>query len=321
MYHISLKTAPSLAAKILNKEVLVFLALLFLSMALWMVTVLKEHDSMEFRFAIKLVGAPENVVLLSDDVDTLTVVVSDTRWMLLDYLGYKDTERAKLEVNFARYRQRQNNEVVITSAELHKIFRQYFGKSTSISFKRDKLVFLFDIGEQMRLPIRFKGRVNSKDQVEIKLASDSVDVFASKSLKLTLSEVKTVADSIEVNDTIQHFFPFQKIYGVSYKQKGVNVTITPVVYVEKTMNIPVQCINEPADKKLKLFPPRVALVFLIDMKMVSIVQEDMFSVVADYNTVAGMTEPKCKFELLKYPTFVKNVKMSTDESDYLIVER
>ncbi|MCF0209234.1 MAG: hypothetical protein HUK07_07255, partial [Bacteroidaceae bacterium] len=127
MSHISLKTAPSLAAKILNKEVLVFLALLFLSMALWMVTVLKEHDSMEFRFAIKLVGAPENVVLLSDDVDTLTVVVSDTRWMLLDYLGYKDTERAKLEVNFARYRQRQNNEVVITSAELHKIFRQYFG--------------------------------------------------------------------------------------------------------------------------------------------------------------------------------------------------
>ena len=68
-----------------NKEFLVFLFFLALSGIFWLLMTLNETFENEVKIPVKIVNIPKNVVLTSDEMDTISVVLRDKGLTLLGY--------------------------------------------------------------------------------------------------------------------------------------------------------------------------------------------------------------------------------------------
>lgn len=311
------KKMPSLGAKMLNREFLVFLFLLTMTIVYWGFIVANEQYEGDIKIPVKLVGEPKDVILLDGSVDTIVVNLRETRGGFLDYDSNPPTP---VVIQFSKYK--QDNEVIVSNVELQKLVKQKLHKNTKInSIKRESLVFRFNHGQHKVVPIRFVGSVKTKDQYDILLEPENVTIYAQDDLLKKIKEIKTVEQNFDVKESVTTKVKLDVPKGCNCTPSYVSVTIVPIIYVEKSMEIPVECINEPSNKKLRLFPSRVTVSFMVDMNMINILEDGMFRIVADYNNVADRSQDKCKFELLQAPTFVKNVKLSVEETDYLIEER
>ena len=68
---------------LVNKECLIFLFFLCLSGIFWLLMTLNETYEMEFRIPVRVVNIPNNVVLTSEETDTVRVTLRDKGLMLV----------------------------------------------------------------------------------------------------------------------------------------------------------------------------------------------------------------------------------------------
>lgn len=305
--------------RLLNREYLVFLFLLFLSTAFWAFLTARKECVADVKVCVKLKDCPKNVVLLNAETDTVTVTIKDKGWVF--FWNYTISQPiSDLYVPFSEYR--QDKSVVISNAELQRLMsRQILASSTVItSLKRDAVVFRFTTGKCKRVPVRFGGIVTSK-MAEAILSPDSVDVYASEDKLNNIREIRTDTVRFDLqHDTIRTSIALEKIRDVKVMPNAVDLTLYRVLFIEDTREVRVECINEPEGKNLRIFTPKVTVRYNVDQRIYDNIKPEMFSVVADYTTVADKTRDKVELKLVSAPNYLKNVRLTTTESDYLIEE-
>lgn len=72
-----------------SRELLIFLFFLLLSGVFWLILTLNETYEREIKVTMQIKGVPKNVVLTSNETDTLRVTVRDKGWILVRYLYEK----------------------------------------------------------------------------------------------------------------------------------------------------------------------------------------------------------------------------------------
>ncbi len=305
--------------RLLNREYLVFLFLLFLSTAFWAFLTARKECVAEVKVCVKLKGCPKNVVILSEETDTINITIRDKGWVFFWNYTIKNPIQ-DLYVPFAEYK--QGDAVVVTNTELQRLlFRQVLASSTVVSsLKRDGLTFRYTTGKCKRVPVRFNGIVSTKMSEAI-LQPDSVDVYASESMLKNIREIRTDTVNFDLqHDTIRTSIPLETIRNVKLIPNAVDLTLYRVLFVEDSRVVHVECINEPPGKNLRVFTPRVTVKYNVDQRIYDNIKADMFCVIADYNTVADRINDKVELKLISAPNYVKNVRLSVNESDYLIEE-
>ena len=105
-----------------NKEFLTFLFFLALSGVFWLMMTLNE-------IPVRIVNVPKNVVLTSDELDTVKVTLRDKGLMLISYL-YGEGMRP-LTINFKTYA-KGNGYSAIPASELQRLIYQQLSASTKI---------------------------------------------------------------------------------------------------------------------------------------------------------------------------------------------
>ena len=136
----------------LNREFLTFLFFLALSGTFWLLLTLNETYEREFKIPVKVVNIPKNVVLTSDETDTVRVVLRDKGMVLLGYMYGEGLKTIK--VNFGSY-SKNNTKIVIPSAELQRLAYAQLSASTKIvGSKTDKLEFAYNYGECKKVPVK-----------------------------------------------------------------------------------------------------------------------------------------------------------------------
>lgn len=318
MSKVSLKDGlSSMMAKLWNRESIVFFFLFLMSAAFWVLMTLNESYERDIKVPVKLINAPHNILLLDDENDTLTVNVRATG---TEYLYKSFGADITVYIDFRQYK--QNDRVIVSNTELQKLVKQTLGKGVQIiSVKHEGMMFRFNNGEHKRLPVKFCGRVGSRADKNISLNKEFVDVFALPEVLNTLKEIRTVDDSVEVKEEVSKVFKLETIKGVRCQPSSVKVNIKPLVFEEGTIEIPIECINEPEDKRLVLFPSRVSVVYVVELSNRRLVNKEGFQAVVDYNDVSDMASDLCKITLVKQPSFVKRAKLSVEDTKYLIEER
>lgn len=305
--------------RLLNREYLVFLFLLFLTTSFWAFLTARKECVADVKVCVKLKGCPKNVVLLNAETDTVTISIKDKGWVFFwNYTIKKPIH--DLYVPFSEYR--QDKSVVISNAELQRLIsRQLLASSTVItSLKRDAIVFRFSTGVCKRVPVRFDGIITPK-VAEAILQPDSVDVYASDDILRTIREIRTDTMHFDLqHDTIRTSIALEKMRDVKVIPDAVNLTLYRILFIEDTRDVRVECINEPAGKNLRVFTPKVTVRYNVDQRIYDNIKPEMFSVVADYNSVADKSRDKVELKLVSAPNYLKNVRLSSTESDYLIEE-
>jgi len=322
--HDIFRTVSNFLFSSVNREFLIFLFFLFLSGIFWLQMTLNETYEKEILVPLKIVNVPQNSVLTSSEVDTLRVTLRDKGMALLPYLFSGSVK--PVSANFKAY-VRGNDYGVIPNGELKSMISQDLAASTKImSVKPERLEFFFNNGVSKRVPIRWSGRVIPEHLYFIsgvEYAPDSVTVYAPKdkldSIVVAYTETLNYAN---FRDTLSIDCGFRKIEGVKFQPERLKVTFFTDVLSEVGFDgVPIQGINLPEGKTLRLFPAKVRVNFVTGVNVYRQLKPTDFVVVADYNELLSNPSEKCNIYLRKVPYGISRATLAVKQVDYLIEEQ
>lgn len=306
-----------------NREFLIFLFFLALSGFFWLLMTLNEVYEQELKVPVRMANVPKDVVLTSDETDTLKVTVRDKGITLLTYL-YGDRLRA-VNANF-KAGDRNNGTGQISPSELLRIVSQRFSGTTKIvSIKPDKLEYFYNTGASKRVPIRWSGRVIPEQLYfisHVSYAPDSITIYAPEDKLDSIRMVYTEPlNYVNFRDTLSVDCRLRKLEGVKMIPAQVKVTfITDVLTEESIDGIPIRGINMPKGKVLRTFPARVKVSFVTGVNVYRRLKPSDFIVVADYEELKNHPSEKCNIYLHKIPQDISRTKLNIEQVDYLIEE-
>ena len=285
---------------------------------------LNETYEQEFSIPVTVVGVPKNVVLTSEETDTIRMTIRDKGITLAAYM-YGDMLK-NVKINFKPYAH-SNGTGIVTTSELQKIVYQHLVSSSKIiSTKPDKLEFFYNYGANKRVPVRWTGRVIPEDLYfisRVKYYPDSVDVYASQALLDSISVVYSEhLNYVNFRDTLVVNANLEKIKGVKMVPDHIKMEFfTDVLTEEKLDGIPVEGINMPPGKILRTFPMKVTVSFVTGVSVYRSLKPEDFTIVADYDEIAAKPSEKCRIYIKKSPSGISRVHLNINEVDYLIEEQ
>ena len=306
-----------------NKEFLIFLMFVLLSGAFWLFMTLNETYEREFSVPVTITNVPKNVVLTSDETDTVRMTIRDKGITLVTYM-YGDGLK-NIKVNFNSYA-RNNGMGIVSAAELQKLtYQQLASNSRITAVKPEKLEYYFNYGAKKRVPVRWSGRVIPDELYFISRVQywpDSVDVYASTEKLDSISTMYTEPlNYVNFRDTLLVSVHLARSKGVKTVPDLVKVGFFTDVLTEETIEgVPIQGINMPPGKVLRTFPSRVNVHFVTGVSVYKILSYEDFTVVADYKEMKASPSEKCRIYLRKAPPGISRAHLSIDEVDYLIEE-
>jgi len=307
-----------------NREFLIFLFFLALSGIFWLMMTLNEVYEKEVVVPVHISDIPTDVMLTSEEADTVRVTIRDRGIVLFSYLYGEGLKN--VNAPFKNYDQGSGNGSIL-AAELIKLIQQHLsGTSKIVSIKPDKLKIFYNTGACKRVPVRWRGRIIPEQLYFLSHVSydhDSVTIYASEekldSIRMAYTEPLNhvgFRDSLAVNCKLR------KIEGVKMVPDHVNTVFYTDVLTEVVKeNIPVRGINMPKNKVLRTFPAKVSVRFVTGANLYRSLTENDFVVIADYNELKNSTSEKCSLQLLQVPQGVTHAKLVTTEVDYLIEEK
>lgn len=306
-----------------NREFLIFLFFLALSATFWLMMTLNETYEREFKIPVRVVGIPKDIVLTSDDTDTMKVTLRDKGLTLLGYT-YGNVLKS-VSVNFGAYA-KNDAPCIISTSELQRLLYQQLPSSTKItSAKPDKMEFFYNHGIHKRVAVAWRGKVKPEALYfisHVNYSPDSVDVYAAKETLDSISVVYTeILNCQDFRDTLTVDCSLERHRGVKLVPDKVKVTfLTDVLTEESIADIPIVGINMPVGKVLRTFPSKVTVRFVAGVNQYRKLSAKDFTVVVDYNEIRQHPSEKCTVRLKGMPQGISRPTLDATQVDYLIEE-
>jgi len=305
-----------------NKQFLTFMFFLFLSGAFWLMMTLNETYEKEVEVPVVVSGIPANVVLTSDEHDTLRVAIRDKGWQMMGYLYGRKLHTIRMY--FKNY-DRSHGKLQMSAGEVRRLVEQQLELSSVVtSVKPEKLEFYYNSGERKRVPVRWAGRVIPEEMYfisHVEYSADSVDVYASTSKLDSIQAVYTeplsyagFRDTLRVESRLAH------PKDVKVVPERVRLTFFTDVLSESSMDVRVTCINVPDGLVLRTFPAKVKVKFVAGVSRLRSLRAEEFVVVADYKEIAQKSKEKCSIYLKAVPQGISRASLEMSQVDYLIEE-
>lgn len=306
-----------------NREFLIFMFFLALSGLFWLFLALNESYEKEFAIPVTITDVPKNIMLTSEETDTVKVTIRDKGTTLITYMYGKALPQVR--VNYKNYA-RTDGTGSIPMGELQKFIRQQLASSSKITnFKPDKLVFYYNFGDKKRVPVRWSGRVIPEQLFfisRVEYQPDSVTIYAPKEKLDSINMIYTEQlNYVNFRDTLQVTCRLMKQTGVKMVPEDISIRFFTDVLTEESMNdVPIQGINMPPGKVLRTFPAKVRVRFVTGANVFRNLRPEDFTVVADYNELASNPSEKCHIYLKDSPQGISRARLDITHVDYLIEE-
>lgn len=309
--------------RLLNKEFLIFLFFLILSGSFWLVMTLNETYEREIKIPVRIVDIPDNVVITSDETDTLGVVLRDKGYSLWAYIyGSKIQE---VDISYKVYSKKNGTGQVSTSELQRLIYQKLFGSSHIVSIKPNKFEFFYNYGTKKRVPVKLYGKVEAAQShylENVELRPTHIDVYGSDEVLDTIHFAYTEMQNItNITDTLLKTIELKKIKGVKFVPHTVKLYVCSDVLMEESVDIPVTALNMPEGKVLRTFPSKVKVTFTVGAGMFRKIHPENFRVTADYKEIMADKSDKCTLQLSTVPPEVRNARIDISHVDYLLEEK
>ena len=307
----------------MSREFLVFLFFLVLSGIFWLMLTLNETYEREINVTIQIESVPKNVVLTSNEVDTLRVTVRDKGWILMRYLY--DKER-NISITFKTH-DRGHGVATVSASDIKRLVTEQLESSTSISsIKPDRVDFFYNNGERKRVPVKWAGNVTPEQLYfisNVQYWPDSVDVYASREKLDSLRAVYTEPlNYVGFRDTLLVECKIAHMKDVKVVPERVRVGFFTDLLTEESIDgIPIKAVNMPAGKVLRTFPPKVQVHFVTGVRQFRTLRPEDFTVIADYKEISRNPSEKCNIYLKKMPQGISRATLEINQVDYLIEEQ
>lgn len=304
----------------INRNFGAFLFFLLLSTGFWLFLTLNEEYEVEIAVPVKLKNMPANVVITTPPPSEVKIKLRDLGGALLKYRHTK--QLGTITIDFTDYDQRSGH-VTLLSAEIAKNAIDRLQNSTKvIGLSPDTLEYFYNFGTFRKVPVRINASVSTDS---ISVVSDTlispayVKVYASNSILDTLSAVYTrpfVLSNLKQKET--YTAQLATIRGAKIEPRQVVATFDIDQMTEKTIQVPIEHINFPANKTLKTFPSQVSVTFHVGMKHYKEFTADRFAIVVSYDEVSAAEDNRLKLSLKSKPEGANHIRIIPDVVEFLI---
>jgi hypothetical protein len=307
-----------------NRDLSLFLFFLALSGVFWLFLTLNESYEKEFQIPVTITNVPKNVVLTSDETDTVKMTIRDKGFTLATYLY--GNALPHIYVDYKSY-VHPNGIGIIPSSDLQKLVRQQLASGSKITaVKTEKLEFYYNFGDKKRVPIRWSGRVIPEQLYfisHVEYVPDSVTVYASKEKLDSISVIYTEQlNYANFRDTLMVNCRLAKQKGIKTIPEEVRVEFYTDVLTEESMEgVPIRGFNMPKGKVLRTFPAKMTVHFVTGASVFRSLKPEDFVIIADYNELKDNPSTKCRIYLKTVPPGISRARLESSQVDYLIEEQ
>lgn len=191
-----------------------------------------------------------------------------------------------------------------------------------LSMNPDTLFFSFGQLSQKQVVVKPVAKVNLKKQYqvsgEIKANPGEITVSGPQQALDTLRFIYTKKQVFNaVDKPIQTRAEIEPVQGLFYNRQSVELEIPVEEYTEARQSVAVQLIDAPSDVKVKLFPARVKVSFLVGLSQFSEIHPEDFKLAVSYSEIEKGAQ-RLPVITQSTPPFLYDIKINPEEVEYLI---
>jgi hypothetical protein len=313
----------------LRNQFYVFLVCLAISIIIWFLIVLSKKNMETIDFPVLYGKSPSNLVLTNKPDSLLSFRLSSSGFKLitLEYLTFKkpiqfDLRSLKIRKEGSRYTASAS-----TSEMAKTLIREHNLGQELISVSPQTIYFEFSSVTSKKVPVMPNVDFSFEKQFQLLdsliITPDSVFVMGANEVIDTIKFVPTELcklDGINKSQTISgKLLNRWKIYDVSLSENEAKISLNVERFTESTIELPI--VNDHwEDRKIKTFPEKVRLTYLVALKDYKRINSEMF--VLGYDTTVNLNQAnKLRVKIIRHPSFIKITRIDPQEVEFLVLKK
>lgn len=310
----------------LTRQFWVYMLCLLVSCAFWALTTLSKNYNTTLYFPINYTHLPEDKIVAVDLPESLAVEVNSFGFNLLWYKmrGSLSPVDIKANVEDMKSYGKEGKYYIATVSKINEISRQLDNELTVRSLRPDTIFFKFSERTFKKVPVKVVSEVSFDRQFQLSgsIETEPAEVMVSgpKSVIDTITAIFTDKLSMQnIAQTIEQKITLHKpnIPNVEVSVENVEVTIPVEKFTEGATEVPILVSNLPEGHKMKLFPEKVELKYLVPLNRFDEAKNTVFKVYVDYMDTQGGSQ-KLRVTVKDAPSYVNSVRVIPETVEYII---
>lgn len=308
----------------------VFFICLIISTFIWMLIKLSDQYATEIVIPVVYSEIPEGKILVNS-VDTIIEIRISDRGFALAWVKYFAHKKA-LSIDLSKQRMRQHMhqyEALVSTQEWSQNFLDQYGMKGKVEqVKPDTIAFYFEDRYSKEVPIKPNINIKYAKQFfaydSMVLSPKTVTVSGLNSVITNIDEIKTVPVNFtglntSLNNTIALQVPFNDP-SIQISPSEINVKLSVEKFTESQIEIPINRINQPKDLRIKIFPEKVIIRYLVALKDFKKINSEMFRCVVDLSKITDQGGDRLDVVLKKHPQVIRILSIEPALVDYLVLK-
>jgi len=309
-----------------DKRVAAYLVCVAIATVFWFLNALSKTYTVKIVAPVEYANLPNNKTLANNLPENFEMTIRShgftiLRRKLIFFLGPLSFNVNEM-TNNRMVENKKTSFAFPTRQFLTELSYQLSNDIEIVSMTPDTLFFRFDQMSQKLVKVKPLVKVNLKKQFqisgEITTEPNSVVVSGPQSTLDTLQFVYTKAQEFNaVEEPIQVKAQINPIKELFFEPQSVNLAIPVEEYTEAQQSVLIIFTDAPENMKVKLFPAKVKVSFLVGLSHFSEIHPEDFKLTVSYSDIA-QGNPRLRIKAISTPAFLYDVKITPEEIEYLI---
>lgn len=298
--------------------------LLFVAIAalLWLIIKLSANYTVTEPLTMNFKDAPANLII-TNGTQKINVTLSSRGFDLLHYY-LKPSSRRNVDISLEEVPLHKDSESTYSfgsSYAKEKIAHFLTIEPGKITFDENRIMLTMEELDSVRVKViadvdlTYEKQYNRHGKIEI--TPDSVTIYGPKNKISSLENIYTENISLKnINSNIDVNVPLVIDEITNTDTKEVNIKISVERYTEAVTNVKV---NHNYNKKLRLFPDKVKIKYIVYLSDYNIINEDSFTVNIDTADISAGNN-FLPIYLVDYPNNTKILSVEPKEVEYIIID-
>jgi len=298
-----------------------FFIFLLVSLLLSSIVKLTKVYTKNISYKITLSELPDNKIVSIQSADSINLTVSSYGFDFIKY--YLSTK--SIVIPFQNTIDDSKSFILTQSNSYNEINDFIKPEFDLISINFDSLIFRYDILKSKKIPIILNSNISFYQGYNYfknyKLSIDSVTVIGPEIVLDSIDFIRTFELNLtDLRSDISQSVMLKALHhnDVNYSDLFVEVSIDVEKSTESIFNIPITIINIPKGVNLNYYPKMINVSFSVSLENYQICKPEDFKIICDYNQIHknGKLTPI----ILTKPNYIKNLKLTNEEVQYVILK-
>lgn len=310
--------------RIPRRKILTFSFFLFLATSFWLMQVYRQSFEVTATIPVKYKLTANDIVLREDLPTHMTLRLRDDGAALFRY--YFTRRNDSLEIDIDKILQESTTKVLQGPALEQTIRRNMLNSTTLLNYSPVKISFQYDSLKSKKVPVIFDGQVNLAAGYllndDIKITPDSVMIYASE------NDINKIHYAYTETDTVNDFKSNKPLVFKLIKSRNQRVNPSEVLvevpieeFTQKSIQIPISCLNVDENIEVKFFPSTVKISFFVGLSKYRQITQNDFEIQYDYHELKKMKQSIVPVRLTLVPSYIQNLRIEPADVEFIFEQK